>query len=246
MDSNLIYYNKSPHLSEQFCQHVINKFEADERKHEGVVGAAGRVDHNVKQSIDLNITDFSEYENENMRFKKALDNATMDYKYLMNDMNDKIFPFYDCAPGVRNSGFQIQRTDPGGGYKWHSDEHWYSIVDKTTMTCKTWMRGMTYIFYLNDVEHDGYTEFVDGTKIQPKAGHYLLFPSTWTYVHRGFPPKDEVKYICTGWIYGAKITNVKKQQVPPEAQEFRPLKIVGQDMSPVPKNPKGTGYNERT
>ncbi len=49
-------------------------------------------------------------------------------------------------------------------------------------------------------EDDGYTEFLDGTKIQPKVGRFLLFPSCWTFYHRGFPPKKD-KYICTGWIY---------------------------------------------
>ena len=28
-----------------------------------------------------------------------------------------------------------------------------------------------------------------------------MFPALWPWVHRGFPPKSEVKYICTGWLY---------------------------------------------
>jgi hypothetical protein len=62
-------------------------------------------------------------------------------------------------------------------------------------------RALTFIWYLNDVTDDGYTEFIDGTRIQPETGKLLIFPATWTYLHRGVSPKTETKYICTGWIY---------------------------------------------
>ena len=50
-------------------------------------------------------------------------------------------------------------------------------------------------------EYDGYTEFKNGIKIQPEQGKLLIFPAVWSYIHRGFPPKTETKYICTGWIH---------------------------------------------
>lgn len=220
MDSNLLLYDQSPHLTPQFCDHVIHMFEEDDRKHQGALGDSPHVDLTVKSSIDLNITEFPEYHNENIRFKKALDTSLQCYKYLMEDINERLYPFYDCADGAINSGFQIQRTDPGGFYTWHSDDHWYSVT-KNRRT-ETFVRGLTYIFYLNTVENDGYTEFIDGTRIQPKQGYYLIFPSTWTYVHRGFPPKDETKYIATGWIYGRKLTSADKMALPSEMSPSRP------------------------
>ena len=51
------------------------------------------------------------------------------------------------------------------------------------------------------IKNAGYTEFLDGTKIQPEAGKLVIFPATWMYVHRGVSPKKETKYICTGWIH---------------------------------------------
>ena len=57
--------------------------------------------------------------------------------------------------------------------------------------------------YLNDVIEDGYTEFEFGLKVQPRVGKILLFPATWQYLHRGYPPKSETKYLCTGWLYFA-------------------------------------------
>ena len=38
-----------------------------------------------------------------------------------------------------------------------------------------------------------------------------MFPASWEYVHRGIAPKDEIKYICTGWV-----SQVKEQKIPLE------------------------------
>ena len=63
-------------------------------------------------------------------------------------------------------------------------------------------RIFTFMWYLNTIEEkdEGYTEFVDGTKIQPVAGRLIFFPATWTFLHRGYPPKVK-KYLCNGWIH---------------------------------------------
>ena len=45
------------------------------------------------------------------------------------------------------------------------------------------VRCLTYIWYLNDIDEDGYTEFIDGTKVQPKTGRICIFPATWTFIH---------------------------------------------------------------
>ena len=62
-----------------------------------------------------------------------------------------------------------------------------------------WLRYI--IWYLNDVKDGGYTEFIDGTRIQPEAGKLIIFPSTWDFLHRGVSPKTETKYLCTGWVH---------------------------------------------
>ena len=100
---------------------------------------------------------------------------------------------------MRYMGFNMQRTNPGEFYHWHCDED--QLHNK-------WARSITYIFYLNDIHNDGYTEFYNGLKIQPRQGHCLIFPATWSFVHRGYPPKDETKYIITGWIYSQMVTAV--------------------------------------
>jgi len=200
-------------LTPMFCRHVINKFEEDERKQPGSIGA-GTNNNDVKRSTDLYISEFKDWEQEHNRFQAAYDQVMMSYaNNIREDVHDLINP-YAGTKSKTYSGFQVQRTQPGEFYTWHSDEYKYSWVDPISRKVKHHQRGLTYIFYLNDVEHDGYTEFIDGTKVQPQAGKAIVFPATWTFLHRGFPPKDETKYICTGWSSG--VTFFNKDNLSPE------------------------------
>ena len=210
MNNSLIYELDYSHiLTPKFCDHLIDKFESDNRKGVGAVGTGGKPKLDVKTSVDLNIAyHIEEYHNETTRLMRLLNTVLQDYYlYVKDEVHEQVFPFYDTAPGELHSGFQIQRTDPGGFYTWHSDEHSYTRTDYNLEITTTFYRGLTYIFYLNDVKEDGYTEFIDGTKIQPEQGKALVFPATWTYLHRGFPPKSETKYIATGWLYGKKLSS---------------------------------------
>ena len=38
-----------------------------------------------------------------------------------------------------------------------------------------------------------------GEKIKPKSGRVVIFPASFTHLHRGKPPY-ETKYIATGWL----------------------------------------------
>jgi hypothetical protein len=97
---------------------------------------------------------------------------------------------------MQDSGYQIQRTNPNSGYSWHSD---FNTIKSEIEN--NGVRMLTFIWYLNDIVEDGYTEFIDGTKIQPKTGRMVIFPACWTFFHRGYPPKSEIKYIATGWLH---------------------------------------------
>jgi Rps23 Pro-64 3,4-dihydroxylase Tpa1-like proline 4-hydroxylase len=62
-------------------------------------------------------------------------------------------------------------------------------------------RVLTYIYYLNDVDEGGETQFWDNYKVNPQKGKLVLFPASWTYPHSGLMPISHDKYIITGWIY---------------------------------------------
>ena len=168
-------------LSPQFCQSVIDKFETDKNRYAGVTSAG--FSPATKQSTDLLISDNESWAPEDRVFCEALSNGLFKYQDHMNKgavWDNNYISGFDI-------GYQIQRTSPGGFYNWHHDA--------------ANSRFLTFIFYLNDVKNKGYTEFCDGTRVQPRAGQLLIFPATHQYVHRGVPPQDELKYIMTGWVH---------------------------------------------
>ena len=87
---------------------------------------------------------------------------------------------------------RLQKTTLGGGYHiWHCEQS-----SKGT-SC----RVAAFMFYLNDVEEGGETEFLYQRKrFKPKAGTLLIWPPSYTHTHRGNPPLSNDKYILTGWL----------------------------------------------
>ena len=59
-------------------------------------------------------------------------------------------------------------------------------------------RAIAWMIYLNDVE-GGETEWLyQQKKIKPQRNLAVLWPGSWTHLHRGNPPMSD-KYILTGW-----------------------------------------------
>ena len=166
-------------LDEDFCKHCIDKFNNDEERYEGVVFDGIRPD--MKKSTDLTISDKERWKEEDTVFHNILTPSIKEYHDFLPETTKEVITY------PQDTGYQIQRTDPGGFYHWHHDQ-WRD-------------RRITFIWYLNDVIEDGYTEFDTGFKVQPETGKMLMFPALWPWVHRGVSPKSEVKYICTGWLY---------------------------------------------
>lgn len=62
-------------------------------------------------------------------------------------------------------------------------------------------RYLVFLWYLNDVEEGGETEFsgID-IKVRPRAGRLLMFPPYWMYQHAGRPPVSGDKYILSTYM----------------------------------------------
>ena len=179
--SDFIYIQKDA-LPRSFCNNVIQKFELDDRKRQGQVGSGVRLE--IKRSCDLSITGKEDWVSYDEAFFKSLNNALKEY---LKFIPEEYIQFKALGRFEDDTGYQIQKTQPGDYYIWHHDQ--------------TKTRLVTFIWYLNDVKDDGYTEFIDGTRIQPEAGKLIIFPATWDFLHRGVSPKTETKYICTGWVH---------------------------------------------
>jgi len=186
--SELIFTKKNS-LPSEFCSHVIDKFEKDERKIQGVTGKG--LDLDIKRSHDLRISNLDGWEEEDEVFYNSLVDGVSEYKDKVKSLHPNFeVPDYGV---LSDSGYQMQRTKIGEYYKIHHD----FVVESPG-----W-RFLTYIWYLNDVDEGGRTEFINGKKVKPKTGKLLLFPATWEYHHQGLPPISNTKYISTGWMYCA-------------------------------------------
>jgi hypothetical protein len=182
-------------LSPDFCSSVIDKFEKDPRKYQGAVGSESQRREDVKKSTDLLLSPLEEWKEEDTVFNQSLNENLHPY------LEKVLIPCNWNAWGCEDTGYQIQRTLPGEFYTWHPDQP--MLLQEGRFN-----RLVTFIWYLNTLEpeDEGYTEFWDGTRIQPEVGKLLLFPATWTYIHRGYPPR-KTKYICTGWLRSNVLTN---------------------------------------
>jgi hypothetical protein len=62
-------------------------------------------------------------------------------------------------------------------------------------------RYLVFLWYLNDVDEGGETEFVDlALRIPARAGRLLVFPPYWMYQHAGLPPRSGDKYIVSTYM----------------------------------------------
>ena len=169
---DLIYESENV-ISQELCDEIIDKFEKDSNKGPGVV-RGGVIDYSIKKSTDLTDGDFS-------KWSDIYTNLFSIFHEHQNKYTKKITN--ECAYTCP----QIQRTDPGGYFKWHSDQHSNRVL--------------SFILYLNTLEETdgGTTEFECGKIIKPVAGKLVIFPATYSYLHRGNELIKGVKYIITSF-----------------------------------------------
>jgi hypothetical protein len=188
MDEILIYENENS-LSVELCRDIIELFEnnEDNGKYQGVTGRG--LNKNIKDTTDLVITSFPRWENINLCLKRELQKNLVDYiKRLNNTINYRVISDLNLS----TFSMQMQKYNRNEGkYTYHND----SKIENT----KT--RMITFIWYLNDVIEGGETEIWEYLKIKPTTGKLLLFPSCWTFPHRGNVPISSDKYIITGWLW---------------------------------------------
>lgn len=193
-------------LEADFCDRVIEKFENDSRVVSG--STAGGVNEQMKVSDDLVISGLSEWLEEDRYFFDHIKEPLQEYTEFFCKATNQILSGFQ----FQDSGYQIQRTVPGGFYDWHHDftqEHVEGLSHTTNDGCYCALskrRYFTYIFYLNDraeYGEDGRTQFYDMGEVHsitPEKGKLLFFPANPLYVHRGEKLTKGVKYLATGWF----------------------------------------------
>ena len=76
-----------------------------------------------------------------------------------------------------------------------------SGIVNVVMPCTYNNRHLVWMTYLNDIEEGGGTDFLhQDYTVKPKKGKTVIWPSDWTYTHKGQVAPNEDKYIITGWF----------------------------------------------
>jgi Rps23 Pro-64 3,4-dihydroxylase Tpa1-like proline 4-hydroxylase len=192
----LIYINERS-LSPELCAEIINVFETNDLcnmiKTSGCV--VGGVNSLVKDTIDVclpnNSTDTSVNNIVDVLTNELNRNIHKYIEFLKNyNINIERNTFF-----LQYETFQIQKYMKNiGKFTYHEDSH----IEYNEYR----YRVFTYLWYLNDVDEGGETEFLNNRiKVKPNAGKLILFPACWTFPHKGHVPVSNDKYIVTGWVF---------------------------------------------
>ena len=172
---------KDNSLPKSFCDDVIKKFDEDPRQRDGIIGkdTNQRVDKSLKDTKDIHISTTTGWEKEDKVFFESLKLGLNEYIEYLSNLNDCCKSYPNPTFGTNDTGYKVQKYEPGGCYHWHHD---WSMSSEPIAS-----RIFTFMWYLNTIEEkdEGYTEFADGTRVHPVAGRWIFFPAPWTFFHRG-------------------------------------------------------------
>ena len=187
---DLVYENPTA-IKTYVCDEIVDRFNKDERKRQGVT-TGGQVHINIKKSMDLPIGELEEWKDiDQIIFDSVAENLQIYGDKVHNGLGNVETPLPLWTDKVRDYGYNVKKYEPGDYFHWHVDRQ----------ASQSWVRTIALIWYLNDVEEGGETEFIYGRSIKPEKGKLLMFPACWTYPHRGLSPRNGDKYIITTFIY---------------------------------------------
>lgn len=165
-------------LPTAYCDELIRRFEATERKHYR--------DDDIKRFTEINVMQAG--------WDVAPLLATIQ-QYRRHYWTDCGIDDRQVQPDHSWEELRMKRYLP------HVDE-FRPHVD--TYNADTMRRFLVYFWYLNDVDDGGETEIFGldrSIRIQPRQGRLIMFPTTWQYLHAGRIPRSGPKYIIGGYLH---------------------------------------------
>jgi len=186
---HIAVYKKA--FSKEWCNHIIDLYEnaslkVSRQTAEGVASIIKKDTHVPNETFPETLkSSFKDY-----LFKNILSHYNNLYTFTSGEHLDLE---YIC------DDFKVQKTLPSEGYHvWHYE----------SSHIKYSHRALVFSVYLNDVEEGGETEFLhQSQRVKPEQGTIVIFPASFTHIHRGNPPLSGEKYLVTGWISMKKLTN---------------------------------------
>lgn len=170
-------------LSADFCSQLIASFNQTTDKH--VVRSPGwRAGLDASSWTELDVSALAD-----AAFKGYFYKQIDDYLAVYNQRLGLTIP---VPPTPQISEMRIKRYVAGSGEAFQP--HFDAIYEVAH-------RYMVFLWYLNDVEQGGETEFCDlGIKVPARTGKLLVFPPYWMFQHAGRPPLSGDKYILSMYL----------------------------------------------
>lgn len=173
-------------LSEAFCAEVINRFDADPLRFKGLCSG---VDDNPELNPSHKVTTELIISGAPI-WKDVEDVFQREFVHHMNLYAEDFSDISSIAGNLTSEPFRIKKYEIGGFFNWHID---CAGVD--------FHRVVAIQFYLNDVSDGGETEFdYQALSIKAARGRVIMFPTVWTYRHRGAEVVSNPKNVCTNYI----------------------------------------------
>ena len=173
-------------LSAAFCADVIARFDADDNRFPGRVHTSGGrsvVNLKKKRTEELVISDISGWRDVESHLQER-------YLECINRYAEEFPQIGEIGGQLASEAFRIKKYEAGGLFDWHID-----------CTGDGFYRVLAIQFYFNDVADSGATEFrFQKQAVACKRGRVAMFPTLWTYQHRGAPVDQTPKYICTNFV----------------------------------------------
>ncbi len=171
-------------LPDFLCDDMVARFEANEvDQYAGRVGSAMNSNDSLKKTTDIIASGKQHWKDVDNNLFRSLAMALKEFK--------DIYPYFSDMSRFKDMGYNLQRYQEGEYYHWHVD------ADNDVLA----PRQLVALWYLNDVEEGGETEFLfQDASVTPEKGKLMLFPPFWTHEHRAAVVTKGVKYIATTWI----------------------------------------------
>lgn len=199
--SNFIFENYLTDASG--CDDLIEWHQDNKEHHKSghaYFHGEGIVDKTHKDSTDFSFSMTDVMDNNKYGGEKILGPFLQDLQ-IMLERYVACFPFSkNCDRFTITESMLIQHYLPYQGFKTFHCERF---------GLETMRRHLVFIAYLNTVEDGGGTEFLNQNYMcEAKKGKVVIFPTDWTYPHRGIVSPTQEKYILTGWWSYIKELNV--------------------------------------
>lgn len=188
----MFLFTKPNALSKDLCRAFIETFESSEEKQSpGQIYKEGsRAVPDVKKSTDIS---FTPNDLQDPKWGYLLHNLV---PIVEEGLNDYILRYEkgltQTDPFRMSSVFNMQRYRPSEAFHgYHCERAGLRYSD----------RILVWMIYLNDVTDRGETEFYYQRHFErAQEGKLVIWPSDWTYIHRGIASPTQTKYILTGWF----------------------------------------------